>query len=445
MPEETSYNTMMGFLCRPGIGSQVADLVGRYNEISIEENRLPVAPGEPRLLDRLIWPLRDAKASYVVGNYLGAIALCGMVGEMAAVLAFDMHNEATDPVRYDVKQQSELFGRAFEKLGQDRRINVLTSLGVISEETRDLFESVRTRRNRYLHDWSKDHGAITDDAIACYDACLDFVAAVQHLKGRAAANDTAPRPRRSWTRPAAAIAACALLAIGAGVWFSRAPSRFAPSQHYATAPAEVRTINLADGSTVTLSGAGEASIAISDSERRVELTRGYALFDVAHDPERPFVVHTPEGDITVLGTSFVVRISEGEVRTTVLRGSVSGAADRGLFSQTSASVTAAINEEIVLSDGNAELVAISAETIPRRLAWRAHMLAFDGETLNEAIAQVSEQTGWHFELEDPALGEMRVGGYVHADPEAFIELMSSSLNLEARRKGDRRVMLSRRS
>jgi hypothetical protein len=40
---------------------------------------------------------------------------------------------------------------------------------------------------------------------------------------------------------------------------------------------------------------------------------------------------------------------------------------------------------------------------------------------------------------------MRVGGYVAADPEAFIELMSSSLNLEARREGERRIVLSRRS
>jgi len=269
------------------------------------------------------------------------------------------------------------------------------------------------------------------------------VQSLQHLKGRAAANDTAPRPNRSWTLPAAAIAACALLAIGAGIWFTRAPSPFAPSEHYATAPAEVRTITLSDGSTITLSGAGAASIAISDSERRVELTRGYALFDVAHDPARPFVVQTPEGDITVLGTQFVVRISEGEVRTTVLRGSVSGATDRGLFSSRRNSVTAIVNQEIVLNDDGAALVEIAAEAIPRRLAWRDNMLAFDGETLNEAIAQVSQQTGWLFELEDPALGEMRVGGYVHADPEAFVELLTSSLGLEARREGDRRVVISR--
>lgn len=280
-------------------------------------------------------------------------------------------------------------------------------------------------------------------AYAKLERTWSAVQSLQHLKGRAAANDSAP-VRRNWTLPAAAIAACAVLAIGAGVWFTRAPSPFAPSEHYATAPAEVRTITLADGSTVTLSGAGEASVTFTDQERWIELTRGYALFDVTHDPERPFVVHTPQGDITVLGTQFVVRIAGDEVRTTVLRGSVSGAAQRsGLFSSESAPVTAQVNEEIVLSAGNAELIPINAEAIPRRLAWRDNMLAFDGETLNEAIVEVSRQTGWTFELEDPTLGDMRVGGYVAADPEAFIALVSSSLHLEVRRESDRRVVLAR--
>ncbi len=263
------------------------------------------------------------------------------------------------------------------------------------------------------------------------------------LKGRAAANDTAP-PERSWLRPALAIAASALLAIGALYWFARIPEP--AGQHYVTAPAEIRTITLTDGSTITLSGAGEASVAIEDNERRVHLTAGYALFDVQHDPNRPFVVETPQGDIRVVGTQFVVRIAGDEVRTTVLRGSVSGAAQRsGLFAGQSEPVTALVNEEIVLSDGAAELIEINAEAIPRRLAWRDNMLAFDGETLDQAIAEVSQQTGWQFELADPSLGGERVGGYVRADPEAFIELMSSSLNLDARREGDRRVILSRRA
>lgn len=281
-------------------------------------------------------------------------------------------------------------------------------------------------------------------AYAKMERTWGLVASMQHLKGRAAANDAAP-PRHTWTRPAIALAASAVLAIGALYWFTRSPTA-APGQHYVTAPAEIRTITLADGSTITLSGAGEASIGIGDNERRVQLTAGSALFDVQHDESRPFIVETPQGDIRVLGTEFVVRIAGDKVRTTVLRGSVSGAAQRsGLFAGQSEPVTAQINEEIVLSEGNAELIEINAEVIPRRLAWRENMLAFDGETLNEAIAEVSQQTGWQFELADPSLGDERVGGYVHADPEAFIELMSSSLNVEARREGERRVVLSRRA
>ena len=216
------------------------------------------------------------------------------------------------------------------------------------------------------------------------------------------------------------FAASALLAIGALYWFTRAdtPAR----DHYATNPAEVRTIELADGSTIVLSGATEASVSFDDDERRVELGEGYALFDVQHDPARPFIVHTPQGDIRVLGTSFVIRVGEDQVRTTVIRGSVSGAAERtGLFSVlgTRAPVTAQANEEIILDSDGASVVPIATEVIPHRLAWQDGMLAFDGETLNQAIAEVSRQTGWRFELADPALGEMRVGGYVAADPEAF--------------------------
>ncbi len=289
------------------------------------------------------------------------------------------------------------------------------------------------------HDASPENAA----AYAKLERTWGAVQSLQHLKGRAAANDTAPA-RKTWTRPAFAIAASALLAVGGLYWFTRTPEP--AGQLYATAPAEIRSITLADGSTITLSGAGEASVSLTDTGRRVGLTSGYALFDVVHDESRPFVVTTPQGDIRVLGTQFVVRIAGDEVRTTVLRGSVSGTAQRpGLFNNRSDAVTARVNEEIVLSEGNAELIPISAEALPRRLAWRDNMLAFDGETLNEAIAQVSQQTGWQFELADPALGNQRVGGYVHADPEAFIELLSTSLDLEARRDGERRIILSRRT
>jgi len=282
-------------------------------------------------------------------------------------------------------------------------------------------------------------------AYAKMERTWGLVASMQHLKGRAGANDAAPKPR-SWRTPALAIAASALLAIGALAWFMQGPATTA-AENVETAPGELRTITLADGSTIELGGGGAVSLEFANNERRVELTSGYALFDVIHDPARPFVVHTPRGDIRDLGTSFVVRVSDAQVRTTVLRGRVSGApARRGLFSALGPheTVTAEANQEILLDDHGAQVVSIAAESIPRRLAWQQHMLAFDNEPLSEAIADVSRQTGWTFELADPELGDMRVGGYVAADPEAFIRLLSG-LGLEARADGERRVVLSRRS
>ena len=282
-------------------------------------------------------------------------------------------------------------------------------------------------------------------AYAKMERTWGLVASMQHLKGRATANDGTPS-RRTWRTPALAIAASALLAIGALAWLGQErPTTTA--EHVETAPGELRTLTLADGSTIELGAGSEVSLRVTEQERRVELTSGYALFDVTHDAGRPFLVHTPRGEIRVLGTSFVIRVSETEVRTTVLRGSVSGAASRtGLLSVLGPrdAVTAEANQEILLDDQGAQVVAIAAEVIPRRLAWQEHMLAFDGETLNEAIAEVSRQTGWTFDLADPDLGQMRVGGYVAADPEAFIGLMSSSLNLEASREGERHVVLARR-
>jgi hypothetical protein len=75
------------------------------------------------------------------------------------------------------------------------------------------------------------------------------------------------------------------------------------------------------------------------------------------------------------------------------------------------------------------------------LSWRQHMLAFDNEPLSQAIAEVSQQTGWPFERADPDLGNARVGGYVAGDPEAFIRLQAraSILKLAAKARDARKA------
>ena len=170
-----TLEAVLKFLCTPGVSAHLDDLVSRYREISNEKARLSAAPTEERILEKLIWPLRHAKASYMVGNYLGTISLCGMVVEMVAILLFELSEFSLNSKPMTDKEQAALFGSSFEKLGQDRRVKVLRAFDIIDQETEVAFELVRMARRKYLHLWSQDHNDLPGDAIAVYTASISIV------------------------------------------------------------------------------------------------------------------------------------------------------------------------------------------------------------------------------------------------------------------------------
>src|SRR5262245_23441931 len=169
--------TILSFLCPPGLPADAKSLVARYKTISTEPVRLFAAPAEPRILEKLVWPLRHAKASYVVGNNLAVVALCGMVSEMVAVLLWQLAEASLNGRTMTSEDEAALFGSSFEKLGQDRRVRVLTSYGLISPDVVRMFETIRLTRRKYLHLWSQDHDRIADDAVSCFHAAAGLVVA----------------------------------------------------------------------------------------------------------------------------------------------------------------------------------------------------------------------------------------------------------------------------
>jgi len=173
--EEPSLEAVLDFICIPGIGSDLKSLIKRYREISVEKTRLFAAPHEQRILDKLVWPLRNAKAAHMCRNYLGTIALCGMVAEMVAMLLFEITQFRLNNRPMSEKDQVSVFGRKFEKLGQDRRVNILAAYAVIDKNLKDAFERIRTTRNRYLHLWSQDHEQLPLDAIKSFEAAVLLV------------------------------------------------------------------------------------------------------------------------------------------------------------------------------------------------------------------------------------------------------------------------------
>jgi hypothetical protein len=175
---ELNLEAVLRFLCTPGINSDLQSLVKRYQEISQEPKRLSVAPAERHILEKLVWPLRHAKACYMLGNYLGTIALCGMVAEMVTILIFDISDATINNKPIDKSTQVQLFGSHFEKLGQERRVAVLHGLNLIDEKLKSSFDVIRSKRRLYLHFYSQDHSQAALDAVEVFNATVEIVVRV---------------------------------------------------------------------------------------------------------------------------------------------------------------------------------------------------------------------------------------------------------------------------
>ena len=147
-------------------------------------------------------------------------------------------------------------------------------------------------------------------------------AAAGRLAATAQRGHEVSRPRRGLAL--FAIAASLLLAIGLAVAvLLPAPATHDPDvQQFATRVGERRAVALADGSRIELNTGTRLRAALAAGTRELWLDEGEAYFDVAHDAQRPFIVHAGSRTITVLGTKFAVRLDRGRVQVAVSEGRV---------------------------------------------------------------------------------------------------------------------------
>jgi len=127
---------------------------------------------------------------------------------------------------------------------------------------------------------------------------------------------------RIWFFGVAAAIAATLLSVSVPqlTWHTAKP--VGPAQVYATAVGEVRTDQLADGSTVTLGAHSQISVQYTHASRAVKVDSGEAWFRVTHNRDWPFVVMAGDRSITAVGTAFVVQKRPDQVIVTVTEGSV---------------------------------------------------------------------------------------------------------------------------
>jgi transmembrane sensor len=277
------------------------------------------------------------------------------------------------------------------------------------------------------------------DNARAYDQALD----VWLELGRAATDVEAGLRVRPRTRPtfqrfylaAGAIAAAAAVAL---VVLPQVTTQPAP-RGYATAMGEHRTVRLTDGSTIELNAGTRLSVAVSRHERRVILDQGQAVFDVAHDPNRPFLIAAGDRAVRVVGTQFDVRRRDGQLSVTVARGVVEVEPEGGAAG---AAFRLHPGQRLDHREGAKE-AHVTAATPEEVLGWRSGRLVYRDQPLSEVVSDLNQQFPTPIIIEDPKLAATPISGVlVLDDQDAVIRRLALLVSVTAVRS-DGGVVLRR--
>jgi hypothetical protein len=142
------------------------DIIERYIEATTKDTHLNIVPHTEEIFERLLKPLILAKKSYALGEYITTFALCGIVGEMLAILIWKIGGVSVKGKPITESDEELLFGRTFEKVQHYRRLNILKAFGLIDEEMGKKFKLLSEKRNQFLHSWAPTSDNEKKDALS---------------------------------------------------------------------------------------------------------------------------------------------------------------------------------------------------------------------------------------------------------------------------------------
>lgn len=266
----------------------------------------------------------------------------------------------------------------------------------------------------------------------------------------------AARAQRRRRRTAAVALACVGLFAAGVAWQSR--RRETDAAHSAAVLVMPEKRVLPDGGTIELKPGAEVAVDYSGELRRVALLRGEALFHVAENKQRPFVVTAGGVDVRAVGTAFLVALGGQAVDVVVTHGRVAvekpaapdtDSASRDLTSAApSISTLVDAGNRVMVERTHAavsEVMAVSAAEMTDRLAWCGPRVEFTDTALGEAVALINRHSRLRLVVADPVLAKLPVNGLFRVDnTETLVRLLEAGFGVEAERSGDTITLRRRR-
>lgn len=245
---------------------------------------------------------------------------------------------------------------------------------------------------------------------------------------------------------AAASFAVVALVAGSFIWL-----HYFQASTYATATGEQRSIALVDGSVIELNSRSKVEVRFSKTQRDVNLVSGQALFHVAKDPARPFIVASEGTRVRAVGTQFDVYKKHGGTIVTVVEGTVvvvrsgvepsnplEGSGTPNVPVQSNADPGASlIANAVYLSAGEQLTVTPKTErktahpNVASATAWTQRELVFDSASLSEVAEEFNRYNDRQLVIDDSALYDFHISGvFSSTDPASLIRFLRQRPGVE---------------
>ena len=252
---------------------------------------------------------------------------------------------------------------------------------------------------------------------------------------------SAKKPQLSvsvFQQPWAIAAAVAFLMLGSGIFFISKPKSFSLSGAELavkeTGAHEKQELILDDGTRIWLNDNSRIFYPASFEGPTLEVKlEGEAFFEVAHLPEKPFVIQAGQGKVQVLGTSFNLDASKG-VEVQVSSGRV-----KFSFAEQEE------KNSLILTAGEAAVLegkSIRKEKQdPNFLAWKTGEFVFEDASLDEVFTSLEKYYSIKLSAGSPELLNCRLFARFQQQPlEDVLKVVGLTLNLGyAYKPGDEQV------
>lgn len=244
--------------------------------------------------------------------------------------------------------------------------------------------------------------------------------------------ESAPTGNRAWMLRVAAVLVIGLAVFG--VWRSQQGPEMT-----LLAATEITTVTLADGSRITLNTNATLEYPETWEDTRDVTLTGEAFFEVTPDASKPFVIHTADANVRVLGTSFNVRAlpDAPEVEVAVESGTVE------LYEPDNEA-----DVKVTLEEGHKGIFSRKKKSVrkqesfePTEAYWRAKMLIFKRTRLEKVALTLENLYGIDVAFSSDKITRCKLNTTFHDVPiDGIMEVIATTFDLELTQEGNRYLL-----